>query len=138
MAGRPQLLSPARLDAFVTAAAGGGDARRLAADFGLAYQQVIDLRRYHRGRILDLCAANGWPSPFPPPRGPTRRPEWMKPAPEPAERKMRRCLSCGEDFPSTWPGHRVCDACKTSAAWREGCDAAVHETPIGLAGRVAA
>ena len=37
-----------------------------------------------------------------------------------AEAKERRCLMCGESFPSTWPGDRVCRRCRSSAAWRQG------------------
>lgn len=34
--------------------------------------------------------------------------------------KTRRCLSCGEDFPSAWAGERVCKKCRSSTKWRQG------------------
>jgi hypothetical protein len=41
------------------------------------------------------------------------------PAPERTYRSQRRrCLRCREAFTSTWPGHRICDRCKQSEAWR--------------------
>lgn len=36
------------------------------------------------------------------------------------EEKLRRCLSCGEDFPSAWAGERVCKKCRSSSRWRQG------------------
>lgn len=30
----------------------------------------------------------------------------------------RRCLCCGQPFPSSWIGHRVCSRCKLSEAYR--------------------
>jgi hypothetical protein len=32
-------------------------------------------------------------------------------------RKPRKCLSCGEIFPSEHPGNRVCSPCKQLVAW---------------------
>ncbi len=34
--------------------------------------------------------------------------------------KLRRCLLCGEDFPSTWAGERICRRCRSSNTWRQG------------------
>ena len=34
--------------------------------------------------------------------------------------KNRRCLLCGDSFPSEWAGERVCRKCKATAAWRNG------------------
>lgn len=34
--------------------------------------------------------------------------------------KTRRCLSCGENFPSEWAGERVCKKCKATTNWRAG------------------
>ena len=28
------------------------------------------------------------------------------------EEKIRSCLKCGQDFRSTWAGHRICFACR--------------------------
>lgn len=36
------------------------------------------------------------------------------------QEKLRRCLSCGEDFPSAWAGERVCKRCRSSSRWRQG------------------
>lgn len=36
------------------------------------------------------------------------------------DRKTRRCLMCGQPFPSEWAGERVCRSCKSTAAWRTG------------------
>jgi hypothetical protein len=35
-------------------------------------------------------------------------------------RKTRRCLVCGQSFPSEWAGERVCRKCKSTVAWRTG------------------
>ena len=35
------------------------------------------------------------------------------------EAKIRRCLMCREQFLSEWAGHRVCNRCKQSAAWKQ-------------------
>lgn len=32
--------------------------------------------------------------------------------------KIRSCLRCRRSFVSEGPGHRVCDACKTTEVWR--------------------
>ncbi len=32
----------------------------------------------------------------------------------------RRCLTCGDDFPSEGPHNRVCRRCKSSKIWRDG------------------
>jgi hypothetical protein len=37
-----------------------------------------------------------------------------------ANMSRRRCLMCGEDFPSEGPGNRVCDDCKRLESWRAG------------------
>jgi hypothetical protein len=34
-----------------------------------------------------------------------------------AQRKMRRCLSCNDNFASTGPGNRICGSCKSLDAW---------------------
>jgi hypothetical protein len=34
--------------------------------------------------------------------------------------KHRRCLKCGDDFPSEWAGQRVCPRCKKRSEWRSG------------------
>lgn len=34
--------------------------------------------------------------------------------------KPRRCLLCGNSFPSEWAGERVCRKCKSTTAWRNG------------------
>ena len=34
--------------------------------------------------------------------------------------RMRRCLRCGERFPSEWAGERICRKCKSTVAWRRG------------------
>ncbi len=36
------------------------------------------------------------------------------------QEKVRRCLSCSEDFNSAWAGERVCKKCRSSARWRQG------------------
>lgn len=35
-----------------------------------------------------------------------------------AEMRTRKCLICGENFPSEWIGNRACKTCKQTAAWR--------------------
>ena len=37
-------------------------------------------------------------------------------------KNVRPCLMCSKNFPSTGAGHRVCDGCKKTAAWRSGAD----------------
>lgn len=37
--------------------------------------------------------------------------------------KLRRCLKCRSEFSSAWEGHRMCDRCKHTSAWREGMPA---------------
>jgi hypothetical protein len=32
-------------------------------------------------------------------------------------RKPRRCLSCGDTFPSEHAGHRICTGCKSLSVW---------------------
>ena len=41
---------------------------------------------------------------------------------EPSNRqnKTRKCLMCGDQFPSDGPGNRVCKNCKTTQTWRDG------------------
>lgn len=34
--------------------------------------------------------------------------------------RMRRCLMCRLEFPSDWPGERVCRKCKTRPSWHGG------------------
>jgi hypothetical protein len=34
--------------------------------------------------------------------------------------RLRRCLLCGETFPSAGPHNRICKRCKSSQAWRQG------------------
>jgi hypothetical protein len=34
--------------------------------------------------------------------------------------KQRRCLSCRKPFQSAWAGERVCRACKSTRAWKQG------------------
>jgi len=34
--------------------------------------------------------------------------------------KMRECLRCGDDFMSTWAGHRICDGCSRLAPLEGG------------------
>ena len=36
------------------------------------------------------------------------------------EAKYRKCLKCRTEFLSEWPGERVCKACKSTSAWRDG------------------
>lgn len=36
------------------------------------------------------------------------------------EAKQRKCLKCRSEFLSEWPGERVCKACKSTSAWRDG------------------
>jgi hypothetical protein len=35
-------------------------------------------------------------------------------------RKKRACLMCGTKFMSAWSGERICQRCRSRAAWREG------------------
>jgi hypothetical protein len=34
--------------------------------------------------------------------------------------KARKCLLCGNEFLSSWPGERVCKRCRSSSVWRQG------------------
>lgn len=44
-----------------------------------------------------------------------------KPEAAPAtQTRTRRCLSCGNSFPSEWAGERVCKKCKSTTTWRTG------------------
>jgi len=36
------------------------------------------------------------------------------------EEKLRRCLMCGQMFPSAGPGNRICKKCKSTQTWRQG------------------
>ncbi len=36
------------------------------------------------------------------------------------ESKTRKCLLCLTPFLSAWAGQRICQNCKSSAAWRKG------------------
>ena len=40
------------------------------------------------------------------------------------ETKRRPCLMCGQRFESGHFGERICKNCKSTAAWREGGEAA--------------
>jgi hypothetical protein len=40
--------------------------------------------------------------------------------------KLRRCLKCQASFLSAWEGHRICDRCKHTSAWREGMPGHIH------------
>lgn len=42
--------------------------------------------------------------------------------------KRRKCLDCGSAFESKWAGHRVCDSCKGTAAWK-GSNASDYSAP---------
>jgi hypothetical protein len=48
---------------------------------------------------------------------PAERLDADRPADDP---KHRRCLKCGDDFPSEWAGQRVCPRCKKRSEWRSG------------------
>lgn len=37
-----------------------------------------------------------------------------------SHKKIIACLNCTEDFKSDGPGHRICDGCKCTSAWRGG------------------
>jgi hypothetical protein len=57
-----------------------------------------------------------------------------RPPPEPATELQRRstrdrnCLACGDPFPSSWPGHRICDRCKSRPEPTEsGCMETVRQ-----------
>lgn len=57
-----------------------------------------------------------------------------RPGPQPGNRRRRRgqrmesraCLSCGKQFASEGSHNRICDACKGTADWRAGSDAAPY------------
>lgn len=49
-----------------------------------------------------------------------REREHLAPIEEPRPKQRRACLSCGETFLSAGNGHRVCDECKRSEAYRLG------------------
>jgi hypothetical protein len=34
--------------------------------------------------------------------------------------RLRRCLLCGENFPSDGPHNRICKRCKSTQVWRRG------------------
>ncbi|MCH6587619.1 MAG: hypothetical protein IH805_04815 [Proteobacteria bacterium] len=34
--------------------------------------------------------------------------------------RLRRCLLCGENFPSDGPHNRICKRCKGRQVWRQG------------------
>ena len=34
--------------------------------------------------------------------------------------RLRRCLLCGENFPSYGPHNRICKRCKSTQVWRRG------------------
>lgn len=36
------------------------------------------------------------------------------------EVKTRKCMMCGNDHKSTWPGERVCKGCKNLGVWMGG------------------
>lgn len=38
----------------------------------------------------------------------------------PEQTQPRRCLTCGDDFPSEGPHNRICRKCKSSKIWRDG------------------
>lgn len=38
------------------------------------------------------------------------------------QEKIRRCLSCSDDFASAWAGERICKKCRSSSKWRQGYD----------------
>ena len=46
---------------------------------------------------------------------------WGYSKPEPVhqgEPKKRKCLDCRRTFKSSWPGHRICNSCKSNAPWQ--------------------
>lgn len=47
-------------------------------------------------------------------------PETPEIEPRRCRRRSRRCLMCGEGFPSLGPHNRICPKCKMSQTWREG------------------
>jgi hypothetical protein len=116
-----RLLAPAELDTFLRRAAAGQSPRQLARDFGVTYQQAIDLRRTHKAAIEAICAAEGRGLPFGCRRkGPPRRPDWVRPQPDVSRQAERQCLSCGQIFVSAGPGERTCAKCRRRTSWR-GC-----------------
>ena len=36
------------------------------------------------------------------------------------EGRTRKCLVCQKQFFSAWAGQRICQGCKSTAAWRKG------------------
>lgn len=51
---------------------------------------------------------------------PDAAPESESDTEENSDRKIRRCLMCGQPFLSEWAGERICRNCKGTAAWRTG------------------
>ena len=52
-----------------------------------------------------------------------KKAERAKPAPQAraaVKEALRRCLMCGDDFPSDGPGNRICKKCKSTETWRRG------------------
>jgi hypothetical protein len=44
----------------------------------------------------------------------------LKLEPQKPQARLRRCLLCGEKFPSDGPHNRICKRCKSSQVWRQG------------------
>jgi len=47
-------------------------------------------------------------------------PKTAPPARAAPKESLRRCLMCGDDFPSYGPGNRICKKCKSTETWRRG------------------
>lgn len=111
-----RLLSVDREKEFIGRYARGEDMAALIADYGLSRAQLKSLAWRHRDQVRMICAAEGLPIPpvrkkKPPPRN------LSKPsADRPEQKKIQRCLQCGEDFMSEWFGNRICKKCKPKLA----------------------
>lgn len=50
---------------------------------------------------------------------PHERKLWRQRKPRPVdETETRRCLSCQSEFPSKWPGNRICGDCRETEQWK--------------------
>ena len=103
----PELAARARVELHDVAAVLGA----LEAD-GL-------IRREGRTSGRRILLQNAAPAPQPKPR-PSEKGKWRKPQSAPRQEKERRCLSCGQDFLSSWAGNRICKECKSIVDNRRG------------------
>lgn len=107
--------------------------RRLWGDPTVPIETIRKRLRTSSAALHALARCEGLPAR---PRVKTAPTISTKPLPPTA--KQRRCLVCRDDFLSEHIGHRVCNDCKATEAWRSGqgvmCCHDLRDRRVGMRG----